>query len=166
MQIIQVKSKKGGIGKSLFSREFAQSLAALGLNVALFDASEQANDDILENQQRHFDYTIKECIIDSEKTRRIPEFIASGGSQYGMQTFDQSLYGLYQQKLITFEEALRWSSNPDDFTLKVKGIQTTSDIDWGTLQGKDSVKPVSSGKISTKETPKGSEIKIDRFGSS
>ena len=110
--------------------------------------------------------TIKECIIDSEKTRRIPEFIASGGSQYGMQTFDQSLYGLYQQKLITFEEALRWSSNPDDFTLKVKGIQTTSDIDWGTLQGKDSVKPVSSGKISTKETPKGSEIKIDRFGSS
>ena len=64
MQVIQVKSKKGGIGKSLFSREFAQFLAALGLDVILVDGSEQANDDILENQRRPFPFTLKECIID------------------------------------------------------------------------------------------------------
>ena len=64
MQTLQVKSKKGGIGKSLFSREFAQFLAALGFNVILIDTSEQANDDILENQHRKFPYTLKECIID------------------------------------------------------------------------------------------------------
>lgn len=69
MQVIQVKSKKGGIGKSLFSREFAQILAAVGLNVVLIDASEQANDDILENQRRQFDYTLKECIIDGVPIR-------------------------------------------------------------------------------------------------
>src|SRR5258708_9498767 len=63
MRVIQIKSKKGGIGKSLFARELAQILAALGCNVALIDGSEQANDDILENQQRAFEYTLKECII-------------------------------------------------------------------------------------------------------
>ena len=109
--------------------------------------------------------TIKECIIDSEKTRRIPEFIAAGGSQYGMQTFDQSLYSLYQQKLITFEEALRWSSNPDDFTLKIKGIQSTSDMDWNALQGKEPSKPASPGKTSSTDGRAGTEFKIERFGS-
>src|SRR5579859_1314098 len=63
MQVIQVKSKKGGVGKSLFAREFAQILSAVGCCVLLIDCSEQANDDILENQQRPFDYTLKECII-------------------------------------------------------------------------------------------------------
>ncbi|MFQ5456218.1 MAG: type IV pilus twitching motility protein PilT [Nitrospirota bacterium] len=72
--------------------------------------------------------TIKECIIDPEKTRKIPEIIAAGASQYKMQTFDQSLYSLFNHELITYEEALRWCNNPDDFTLKVKGIQTISDF--------------------------------------
>lgn len=109
--------------------------------------------------------TIKECIIDSDKTRRIPEFIATGGVQYGMQTFDQSLYSLYQQKLISFEEALRWASNPDDFTLKVKGIQTTSDINWNDLQTKGKGVPESSGKPGSGAS-KGPDLKIEQFGSS
>ncbi|MFI5303690.1 MAG: type IV pilus twitching motility protein PilT [Nitrospiria bacterium] len=109
--------------------------------------------------------TIKECIIDSDKTRRIPEFIATGGVQYGMQTFDQSLYSLYQQKLITYEEALRWASNPDDFTLKVKGIQTTSDINWNDLQNKGNANPGGSGKSGSSPS-KSPDIKIDQFGSS
>jgi twitching motility protein PilT len=74
--------------------------------------------------------TIRECIIDPDKTRKIPEVIAAGASQYGMQTFDQSLYQLYQKKLVTYEEALRWCSNPEDFALRVKGIQSTSDVAW------------------------------------
>ena len=56
-----------------------------------------------------------------------PLAIASGTSQYGMQTFDQAIFGLYQQKLVTYEEALRWASNKDEFKLKVQGISTTSD---------------------------------------
>lgn len=63
MQVLQIKSKKGGVGKSLYTRELAQMLAALGCSVMIIDCSEQANDDILENQQRKFDYTLKECII-------------------------------------------------------------------------------------------------------
>jgi twitching motility protein PilT len=70
---------------------------------------------------------VRDAIIDKEKTHLIPGAIASGTSQYGMQTFDQSIFGLYQQKLISMEEALRWASNIDEFKLKVAGISTTAD---------------------------------------
>jgi twitching motility protein PilT len=71
--------------------------------------------------------TIRECIVDPDKTRKIPDFIAAGHSQYGMQTFDQSLMILYKRGLITYEEALLWASNPDDFALRVRGIEPTWD---------------------------------------
>ena len=45
-----------------------------------------------------------------------------------MQTFDQSIFSLYQQGLVTLEEALRWASNVDEFKLKVQGISTTADL--------------------------------------
>jgi len=70
---------------------------------------------------------IRECIENKEKTKYIREQIALGTSQYGMQTFDQSLYRLYENGLITFDEALRRASNPDEFKLKVQGVQFTSD---------------------------------------
>lgn len=70
--------------------------------------------------------TIRECIADSGKTKKIPEFIAAGASEYGMQTFDQSLMSLYQRGLVSYEEALKWSSNPNDFALKVRGIETAA----------------------------------------
>ena len=74
--------------------------------------------------------TIRECVADSDKTRRIHEVIAAGGSEYGMQTFDQSLMTLYQRGLVNYEEALRWSSNPNDFALKVRGIETAGEQPW------------------------------------
>jgi twitching motility protein PilT len=70
---------------------------------------------------------IRDCIVDKEKTHLIHSAIASGTSQYGMQTFDQAIFGLYEQQLVTYEEALRWASNKDEFKLKVQGISTTSD---------------------------------------
>jgi twitching motility protein PilT len=73
---------------------------------------------------------IRECIDDKEKTKQIPEAIAQGYTTYGMQTFDQSLMHLYTNKFITYDEALRQSSNPDDFALKVSGISSTSDTTW------------------------------------
>ncbi|GFO59162.1 twitching motility protein PilT [Geomonas silvestris] len=73
---------------------------------------------------------IRDCIDDKEKTKQIPEAIAQGYTSYGMQTFDQSLMGLLTKGLITYEEAMRQSSNPDDFALKVSGISSTSDSNW------------------------------------
>ena len=71
---------------------------------------------------------IRDCIIDRDKTPQIRGAIAQGTSQYGMQTFDQSIYRLYEQKLVTLEEALRWASNVDEFKLRIQGVTTTSDM--------------------------------------
>ena len=69
---------------------------------------------------------IRDCILHEEKTASIRDAIAAGTSQYGMQTFDQSLFYLYQSGLITLEEALRGSTNPDEFRLRLAGIQSTT----------------------------------------
>jgi twitching motility protein PilT len=91
--------------------------------------------------------TIKDCILDADKTKSINDAIAQGTLHYGMQTFDQSLFNLFKSGLISYEEALRRATNPDDFALKVKGIQSTSDI-----------------VREDQEQPDRSEMKIDRFG--
>ncbi|MDA8242080.1 MAG: type IV pilus twitching motility protein PilT [Nitrospiraceae bacterium] len=93
--------------------------------------------------------TIKDCILDPDKTKMIPDVIAQGVIHYGMQTFDQSIFQLYKSGLITYDEALRRATNPDDFALKVKGIQSTSDLTYDDTAPK-------------KET--GDDMKIDRFG--
>jgi twitching motility protein PilT len=71
---------------------------------------------------------IRDCIVDKDKTTLIPSAISSGTSQYGMQTFDQSIFSLFQQQLISYEEALRWASNVNEFKLRVQGISTTADL--------------------------------------
>lgn len=71
---------------------------------------------------------IRDCILDQDKTKLLPDVIAQGKLHYGMQTFDQSLFDLYRSGFITYEEALRRASNPDDFVLKVKGVRSTSEL--------------------------------------
>lgn len=69
---------------------------------------------------------IRDYILHEDKTASIRDAISAGTSQYGMQTFDQSLFYLYQSGLITLDEALRGSTNPDEFRLRLAGIQSTS----------------------------------------
>ena len=73
---------------------------------------------------------VREYIEDKDKTRKIREAIQQGFVSYGMQTFDQSLMGLLKEELITLDEALRQSSNPDDFALRIRGVSSTSDLTW------------------------------------
>src|SRR5215210_2740236 len=82
---------------------------------------------------------IRDCIENKEKTKLIKDAIAQGTSQYGMQTFDQSLYMLYKNGLITLDEALRRASNPDEFRLKLSGIQSTADMSKEEMESKLSV---------------------------
>src|SRR6202049_1762013 len=77
---------------------------------------------------------VRECIMTPEKTRLIHEAIAAGTSQYGMQTFDQSLWDLFQAGLINYETALESASNADDFKLRMQGISSTSDISKNAMQ--------------------------------
>ena len=65
---------------------------------------------------------VHDCIADPERTHLIAGAIAAGTSQYGMQTFDQSIYGLYQRGRISYETALQWATNPDEFKLRVQAL--------------------------------------------
>jgi twitching motility protein PilT len=65
---------------------------------------------------------IRDYIVNEEKTYLIREAIAAGTSQYGMQTFDQSLFNLFQSGLISLEEAVHNASNTDEFKMRVSGI--------------------------------------------
>jgi twitching motility protein PilT len=70
---------------------------------------------------------IRDHIINEDKTYLIREAIAAGTSQYGMQTFDQSLFQLWQSRLITQEEAIHNATNPDEFKMRVSGIYSKDD---------------------------------------
>ena len=78
---------------------------------------------------------VRDCIENKDKTKYIREQIALGTSQYGMQTFDQSLYLLYKNGLITLDEALRRASNPDELKLKIQGVQFTADAAREEMEG-------------------------------
>ncbi len=73
---------------------------------------------------------VRECIIEKDKTNELLDAITKGVTTYGMQSFDQSLMFLLRDGLITYEEALKHCTNPDDFALRVKGILATSDAGW------------------------------------
>jgi len=99
---------------------------------------------------------IRECIEDKDKTKEIFEAISKGHSTYGMQTFDQSILSLLNKGFISYEEALRQSSNPADFELKVKGVVSTSDTHWEGFE-KDS------DEEGEEETPSTDSDGIERF---
>jgi len=70
---------------------------------------------------------IRDCIVDKDKTHLISSAISTGTSQYGMQTFDQSIFMAYERGVVSYEEALRFVTNRDEFKLKIQGISTTAD---------------------------------------
>src|ERR1700726_1149634 len=59
---------------------------------------------------------VRDMIVDPAQTGNLVEVIASGG-YYGMQTFDQALYGHVKAGRVTFEDAMRVASSPHDFKL-------------------------------------------------
>ncbi len=77
---------------------------------------------------------IRELIENPDRTKEIPQAINESFTSWGMQSFDQSLMQLYKQDLISLDEAVRQASNPDDFSLRVSGISSTSDTNWDAFE--------------------------------
>jgi twitching motility protein PilT len=74
---------------------------------------------------------VRDIIKDPTRSpRELTDAIARGHVSYGTQTFDQSLMSLFRKDLISYDEALRQATNPDDFALQVRGISSTSDARW------------------------------------
>ena len=86
---------------------------------------------------------IRDYILHEDKTASIRDAIAAGTSQYGMQTFDQSLFYLYQSGLVNLDEALRGSTNPDEFRLRLAGIQNTTTLSREEMEKSSGVGTVS-----------------------
>src|SRR6476619_6855077 len=73
---------------------------------------------------------VRENIRDMSKSLNIPELIAEGTIQYGMQSFDQSLMNWYKKGVISYDDALYNATNPSEFALRVQGVAGASDSRW------------------------------------
>ena len=68
---------------------------------------------------------VAENVRDLTRSLDIPDLIAEGSIQYGMQSFDQSLFQWYQQGMISYESAIFYATNPSEFALKVSGVDAS-----------------------------------------
>ena len=68
---------------------------------------------------------VADNIRDLSRQLNIPDLIAEGSIQYGMQSFDQSLFGWYHQGMISYESAIFYATNPSEFALKVSGVDAS-----------------------------------------
>ncbi len=103
---------------------------------------------------------MRELVEDKDRTKEVPDAIAQGHITYGMQSFDQSLMALLKQNLITYDEALRACTNPDDFALRVSGISGTSDGQWDQFESSGGGQETPPG---TESGGAGGDMPIDRF---
>jgi twitching motility protein PilT len=79
---------------------------------------------------------VRDQIRDSKATLNIPDLIKEGSTQYGMQTFDQSLMQWYTQKVISYDSAMFYATSPAEFALRTQGIAGTSDTSWSSFEKK------------------------------
>src|SRR5712664_705832 len=74
---------------------------------------------------------VQENMRDLTKSLSIPDLIAQGSVQYGMQSFDQSLLYWYQQGIVSYESAIFYATNPSEFALKVSGVDSGESQSFG-----------------------------------
>jgi len=106
--------------------------------------------------------TVKSCIEDKDKTKMLRDVIAAGTSQYGMQTFDQSLYFLLSRGLITEAEALKRATNVGEFKLRLEGIISSAESGRSQMENKMSIASGGAGELgpsASKAQPAGGEAK-------
>ncbi len=86
-----------------------------------------------------------DMIVDPAQTGKLHEVITAGG-YYGMQTFDQALFGHLKAGRVTVEDALRVASSPHDFKLLVQadGRRGTTMEDVASAQEQRGVPPAGS----------------------
>lgn len=69
---------------------------------------------------------IRECMTQPDKMHLIGGLIEDDQGTHGMQSFDQSILGLFNSGTITFETALENANNPNDLEMAVRGIKSSA----------------------------------------
>jgi twitching motility protein PilT len=78
---------------------------------------------------------VRDQIRDMSKSLNIPDLIKEGTVQYGMQSFDQSLMHWYTQRVVSYESAMFYATNPSEFALRTQGVEGSSDKSWDKFSG-------------------------------
>lgn len=112
----QVRLQLAGVLKAVISQRLARKKDKSGFVPAV---------EIMINNAR-----VREMIEDRDKTKNIIVAIEEGMVPWGMQSFDQSLLRLLGSDIITFEEALALSSNPEDFRMRYSGVDALDGKKW------------------------------------
>jgi twitching motility protein PilT len=78
--------------------------------------------------------TIKEYILDPNKTSNIRQAIQEGVTQYSMQSFDQALASLVKGGVVSAEDGIRYATHPNELALHLQGINDASNRAWASLE--------------------------------
>ena len=146
-QQMQIRLQLAAVLKAVVSQRLVPTADGQGRVAAV---------EILRNNAR-----VRELIESQERTKELPGAIMDGFTSYGMQTFDQSLMGLLSLNIVTYEEALRQATSPDDFALRVSGIGSTSDSKWDQFEGSKTSGEQPSQSSAAAEPA--SDFEIERF---
>jgi len=121
-QHLQIRIQLASVLNAIISQRLAARKDGTGFVPAV---------EVLINNQR-----IRGMIEDPARTKELNVAIDQSRDSVGMQTFDQSLMDLLAADLISYEECLKLSSNPEDFALRYSGVSSGKD-QWGTNKFKD-----------------------------
>ena len=89
---------------------------------------------------------IKDCIVDKDKTHLIPARSRRARRSTACRRSTSRSSACSSNELISYDEALRWASNVDEFKLKVQGISTTADASRDQMANTIFSKPAQAGK--------------------
>ncbi len=95
--------------------------------------------------------TVKDYIIDPDKTSLVRQLIKEGVSQYGMQSFDQALAHLVHRGVVAPEDALRFATHPNELALHLQGIQDSSNRTFSSVELNALEKAVTPGLVNWME---------------
>jgi len=70
---------------------------------------------------------VSENIRSIEKSLNIPDLISDGALSYKMQSFDQSLMAWHKSRIVSYESAMHFATNPSEFALRAGGVTAASD---------------------------------------
>jgi twitching motility protein PilT len=101
----QMRQTVAGVLRGIISQRLLERADGKGRTPAV---------EVLVNTAKVFD-----CIVDPDRHVDL-ERVISEGDYYGMQTFDQALFHLYKDGLISLRDALAVAARPEDFRIQLQ----------------------------------------------
>ncbi len=115
-QQMQIRLQLASVLKAVVSQRLCVKKDGTGFIPAL---------EILMNNPR-----VAECITDPQRTGELKQIMEESKNAWGMITFDQHLMELVNTGQITYEEALKTSTSPENFAIRYSGVSQMDGQKW------------------------------------